>query len=759
LGLLKSLPPRATKQSDAQAVSKASRTQTVAPTVKGGKGIFSTIATVISVVNTKLGKYKDRYVLLREEQEVRDYFDAIIQAGIAGIDTETSSKDPMTCALAGVCLYTPGQKPAYIPLHHVSYITGVETSGQVDEAVVIECLKKCNAAGVKWIYHNAKFDMRVIWNKLHVYMTVFWDTYQAARCLNENELSNELKELHLKYCKSDDKEALTFDKLFEGIPFTHIPISTGYLYAAGDPLKTFELYEYQKQYLNRMRLPGPYNVFRNIEIPLIPVVADMEDTGVCLDLEFAKVLSEKYHKIMQEREANYVKVLEMYKPEIDAFRKLNPGVKLDEPINANSPKQLAALLYDILNLKSPDKDKPRGTGEEILTALKHPLSKAIMDVRETAKLLSTYIDKMPEILNPNDGRLHCNYNQYGADTGRFSSSDPNLQNIPSHNKEIRKMFSSSEGYVLISCDFSQQEPRTLAHCSGDPELIQRYAEGKDIYAWIASSIYNKPYDDCKEKFPDGTDNPEGKKRRDSVKCIILGIMYGRGVRSIAEQLGISTKEAQSIIDKFYKAFPKVKEWMDNIIKRAKETGYVETVWGRKRRLPDVQLPPYEFSYVGEQSPNFDPLAFDDQTATSDEVDEVTQRYYIKKLKDTWKAADRRAIIAEAYKQGIRIKDNGGYIAEAERQCINSIIQGSSADMSKLAMIAIFNDEQLRKWKYKMLIPVHDEIIGECPVEYAKQCAERVSMLMINAAKERISVPMKCDAEITKVWYGEEVEVA
>ena len=195
-------------------------------------------------------------------------------------------------------------------------------------------------------------------------------------------------------------------------------------------------------------------MFMNIEMPIIDVIADMEDTGITLDIEFAKQLSEKYHKQLNEQEASVYNIINNYKDKIDAYKKRNPDNKLSEPINISSPTQIAILLYDILGLVSPDKNKPRGTGEEILLALNHPLSQVILDYRGTQKLLSTYIDKMPQIVNTKTGKIHCSFNQYGAKTGRFSSDNPNMQNIPSHNKEIRKMFGARDGYALVGSDFS-----------------------------------------------------------------------------------------------------------------------------------------------------------------------------------------------------------------------------------------------------------------------------------------------------------------
>ena len=198
-GLLKSLPPRSTRKADAAAVSRASKTVAVTPTVKGGKSVYDRISTIVAVVNTKLGKYADEYELLRNEADVVDYFNAIIEYGKGAIDTETTSLDPITTTLVGVCLYVPGRKPAYIPMNHVSYVTGVLSANQVSGEVVSSCLKRCEEAEVKWVFHNAKFDIRVCKNQLGVELTPWWDTQLAGSCLNENE-SHRLKDLHLKYC-------------------------------------------------------------------------------------------------------------------------------------------------------------------------------------------------------------------------------------------------------------------------------------------------------------------------------------------------------------------------------------------------------------------------------------------------------------------------------------------------------------------------------------------------------------------------------
>lgn len=453
MGLFKNLPVRSSKESDAKLIKKANAVSTLSFSSKGGVSLSQKIDEINATVLTKFAKYKDKFSLLRTEEEVVDYFDKIAQKGMASIDTETTSLDPITCTIAGVCLYTPGEKPAYIPLNHISYVTGAKVSNQVDVKVVKECLEKCNEKGVKWVFHNAVFDIRVIVNQIGCRLEAYWDTLIAACCLDENE-SHRLKDLHLKYCPTGETESLNFGTLFDGVTSVVVPVSTFFLYAAGDAIKTWELMEFQKKYLNEDYLPGPYKVYTEIEIPIISVVVDMEERGVCIDKEFAKNLSEKYHKILEEQERKVYAVIEQYRDLIEQYKIRNPKNILSEPIGINSPKQLAVLLYDIIGLKSPDKKSPRGTGEPILLLMDSPLVKPLLEYRGTIKLLSTYIDKLPGSVCEKTGRIHARFNQYGAKTGRFSSDSPNLENIPSHNDEIRKMFVARTGYALISSDFS-----------------------------------------------------------------------------------------------------------------------------------------------------------------------------------------------------------------------------------------------------------------------------------------------------------------
>ena len=745
------------KSSDKDIVKKSKTATTRTSIRSGGNNLAAQIQSIVAMANMRLANHVDDYIIIRTKEELKNYLDLAKENGECALDTETTGLNPLLVDLVGVCLYTPGKKAAYIPINHKSYITGAKVKDQLTEQEVSEILGSYLDC-IKWIFHNAKYDIRVCRHTLGVDIKPYWDTMLAGYCIDENE-SHRLKDLHLKYCDSKDTESLTFDALFKGVTFDMIPISTAYLYAAGDAIKTYELMKYQQTLLNRRVLAGPYNVFMNIEMPLISVVADMEDRGVCLDFDVCQNLHEKYHKIREERQKQADEAIAMYKEQIDNYKMKNPNHKLSDPISLSSPTQLAILFYDILGLESPDKKAPRGTGEEILKHFakgkEKNLCEAILGMRNVDKLLGTYIDKMPEIALK-DGRVHASYNQYGAKTGRFSSQDPNLQNIPSHNKEIRQMFKAQDGYVLIGADYSQQEPMVTAHLSDDKKMQDAFINGRDIYSTIAALAFHKSYEECREFREDRTVNPAGKERRTQAKSIVLGILYGRQIPSIAEQLGVSTKEAQAIYDKVIASFPALGRFIEDSQNMARNEGYVTTAWGRRRHLTDMQLEPYEFSYNGNVT-NFDPLAFGQNVSL--EVPKKTKENYIKQLNKAYGWQKKNAIIQNALSQGIKIKDNGGFIAQAERQCVNARVQGSAADITKLAMIEINNDPIMKELDFHLLIQVHDEVIGECPEENAKQAGERLSYLMRTAPSKVIKLPFRCDCDFTRNWYGESLEIS
>ena len=589
-------------------------------------------------------------------------------------------------------------------------------------------------------------------------MFCWWDGYIAQRLLDENNKNNSLKGLWDKYVNKGKDKSHTFSELFAGIPFTMIPVDVAYLYAANDPMITYELAEFQRPFLTDTEVCREYElqdvakIFHELEMPLVPIVSEMEDTGVFLDLEVQQKLSEKYNKLMSEAAVEFEETLSLYESEIEEYRiKQGSSCKLPEKINPASPEQLSILLYDIMKLPPVSKKKPRGTGEEILEQFDNPLVTALLKFRKASKLVSTYVDKFPKIINAKTGRIHARFNQLGTITGRFSSDDPNLQNIPSHAKDIRKMFKASDGYVMLSCDYSAQEPRLTVHLAQDEKGIQAYIDGKDLYAEIASLAFNVPYDDCLEFRPDGTHNPEGKERRSRAKAILLGINYDKGIPAIADDLHISKKLAQEIYDAVLNAFPKLKTFREESRQMARDLGYVTTAWGRKRRLPDIQLDTYEFYWKDGVSKDYDPLADDEDQNT--EVPEEIVTYYWNKLAGCKSFKQHQAVIEEANNEGIKVVDNRMKIADATRMCVNARVQGSAADLTKFAMLSISRCEELKQLGFRLLIQVHDEIIGECPEENKIRCAELLSECMINAAS--LSVPLKCDVEITKCWYENE----
>lgn len=759
------IPKRSTKEKELALAKKSSSIQKATPTIKGGGSIISRIQTIQALVETKLGKYKDEYIIIRDETTLIDYIDVCIENGIISLDTETTGLDPLLDEIVGICIYTPGEKGAYIPINHVSYITLERTSNQLDIDFLNEQFTRLYDNEVESIMFNAKFDIRFMRNKVgvkNIYCT--WDSYLAQRCLNENEPHNGLKLLHEKYVLNGEGDAWSFGDLFKNIPFSYIPIKTAYLYAARDPVITYELYDYQRKYLkedtDREDLKNVYWVFKNIEMPCISVVADMEDTGIEFDFDYNNKLKEKYHNLLEDRENEFHKLCDMYSDEIQKYRdKLGSNCKLDNPINIKSSTQLATLLYDIMGCEIPvdkkTKKEVRSTNEETLKSMDNPIAKAILDYREFSTIVSTFIDKLPECVNPNDGRIHCQFNQYGARTGRFSSENPNMQNIPSHNKEIRQMFKATDGYVLMSADYSQQEPKVMTMMCQDPKMIKAYQEGKDLYAEIASLSFNTTYENCLEFRPDGTTNSDGKNRRSQAKSILLGVLYGRGVPSIAEQLGTTTKKAQTIKDSVMKGFPAIEKFEQDSLRMAEELGYVTTLWGRKRRLPDLQLDEFEFKWKDGVPQDNDVLDFDEEIDYNVPIE--TQKKYIRLLSQA-RFGEKRKIFEKANAEGIWIIDNGAKIADAQRQCVNARIQGSAADMSKLAMIKIGNDKILKELGFRMLVPVHDEIIAECPKENAKECVERFSQLMSEAPGEKFTIPIKCDVDVSECWYGERVEI-
>lgn len=431
-----SVSRRAGREQDSSIVKSLNtvKKSKMSTTVKGG-GLLGQINIIKATVEKNLGKFKDDYEIITTKERLKEYIDICIANDMISIDTETTGLDPMLDKIVGLCLYTPNEKAVYVPINHVSYVTGIKADNQLSESDVADILQDIVTMDTYVVMFNAKFDIRVIRNQLGVYIDCDWDCYLAAKLMNENEESHGLKALHKKYVLNDKGDAFSFDALFKGITADKIPINSFYLYAAHDAIITYELYQYQKQYLYydgtqskdaRNGMNGVSWVFFNIEMPCVKVVCDMEDNGIKFDFGYQQKLSEKYNQLLEEKKNEFYKVCSVYDGEIEKYKQKNLNHKLDTPINIGSPTQIAILLYDILQIEPPEPKSPRGTGEAILQKIDNPIAKAILDYRELSKLVSTYIDKLPECVNPKDGRIHCSFNQYGARTGRFSSENPKL---------------------------------------------------------------------------------------------------------------------------------------------------------------------------------------------------------------------------------------------------------------------------------------------------------------------------------------------
>lgn len=426
-------------------------------------------------------KLKDM-ALVRDKETISTYVNKCVDNGIVAVDTETNGLNRVDGEIAGICLYTPGEKGIYIPVGHKSYMTNIVLNNNVDKDFMREMFIKMNNSNIKYILHNAKFDLHILHWMIGVDIVPYWDTMIASHLLNENERHG-LKALWQKYCatESETQQAASFNTLFKGLEFNKIPPEIGYMYASFDPIMTYQLYQFQADYLE---LDGIYcksrgleliaDVFRNIEMPLIKVVFDMEVQGVQIDTKLADKLKEKYtaymNRALDSFKSKVAKLVEdgafdtLRVKHPDKYTKLCVNGMVD--VNIASNQQLSILFYDILKIQPPDPANPRGTGEDILKRMDSDLVSDVLEYRGMSKLLSTYIEAIPSKIAKADGKLHANFNQVGTSTGRFSSDEPNLQNIPSKKKklhdgtvidaghDIRQMFIAGDGYVIVGGDFS-----------------------------------------------------------------------------------------------------------------------------------------------------------------------------------------------------------------------------------------------------------------------------------------------------------------
>lgn len=427
-------------------IDKPKKSTTTVVSKKSSKkvDVNSQLQEITKKVYEILGVYKDRTQVIRTRAELTSYIDAAIDNGIIAIDTETNnSLQPVICKLMGPCIYTPGQKNAYIPINHVNKDTRERLEWQLTESDIFEEFSRLD--NIPIVMHNGKFDYQVIKCTTGKQLKVYWDTMIAAKILDENELSAGLKQQYIE--KIDPSiEKYSIDHLFEDIEYAIVDPEVFALYAATDAFMTYELYKWQLKKFKQPEHDRIFKLFLDVEMPVLEVAAEMELTGVSIDMEYAERLSRKYHDKLDKLQNRVNAELSKYDDTIKKWRsteeanfhpeKVNKAgekvygksksEQLEDPVNLTSPTQLAILIYDILKHPVVDKDKPRGTGEDILLKIKLDLCDLILEQRGLLKIINTYVDKLPQCVCKETGKLHAHFNQLGAGTGRFSSSDPNL---------------------------------------------------------------------------------------------------------------------------------------------------------------------------------------------------------------------------------------------------------------------------------------------------------------------------------------------
>lgn len=501
-----------------------------------------------------------RYEMVTDEAALERWLDTLKAAELFAFDSETSSLDYMRAEIVGVSFAVEPGEAAYVPLAH-DY-PGVPA--QLDRAAVLERLRPLleDAAKAKLGQH-LKYDANVLLNHGIALRGIRHDTMLESYVLNSTATRHDMDSLAERYL---DRQTIHYEdvagKGAKQIPFAQVAVEDACRYAAEDADITLCLHRTLWPQLERE--PGLRAVYEAIEIPLVPVLSRIERTGVLVDV---------YKLAEQSRE------LELRMAEVEAEAQTVAG----ETFNLGSPKQIQTILYDKLGLPVIKKT-PTGqpsTDESVLQDLAETfeLPRLILEYRSLSKLKSTYTDKLPQQVNPRSGRVHTSYHQAVAATGRLSSSDPNLQNIPVRTEEgrrIRQAFIAPPGHQLLAADYSQIELRIMAHLSGDANLLAAFAEDTDVHRATAAEVFGVPLEEVT------------LNQRRSAKAINFGLIYGMSAFGLAKQLGIQQKLAQGYIDLYFTRYPGVRAYMDSTRESARERGYVETLFGRRLHVPDIQ---------------------------------------------------------------------------------------------------------------------------------------------------------------------------
>ncbi len=598
---------------------------------------------------------RSQYEIVLDENSFNQWLECIRSAKISAFDTETTDLDAMKARLVGLSLCVEAGKACYIPLAH-QYLDAPE---QLDKQWVLQQLKPwLESSEHRKVGQNLKYDMKVLANEgislNGIYEDTMLESYVVNSIIGRHDM-NSLALRHLNHvCISFEDVA---GKGKKQLRFDEIALEQAGPYAAEDADITLRLHHVLQPLVEEHA--SIQKLYRTIEMPLVPLLAQIERNGVLIDANALGLQSQQIGKRLTELEREAYEI---------AGKEFNLG----------SPKQLQQILFEELGIpviKKTPKGQP-STAEEVLheLALDYPLPKLLLEYRSLSKLKSTYTDKLPLQINPATGRVHTSYHQAITATGRLSSSDPNLQNIPIRTEEgrrIRHAFIAPQGYKLIAADYSQVELRIMAHLSQDEGLLTAFSKGEDVHTATAAEVFDIPPEEV------------STEQRRHAKAINFGLIYGMSAFGLAKQLGIQRDEAQHYIHRYFARYPGVEAYMENIKIQAREQGFVETLMGRRLYLPQINA------------------------------------------------------------------RNGLHRQAAERTAINAPMQGTAADIIKLAMLNIDNWIKQEKLPLKVIMQVHDELVFEVPESQANELAEQIKTKMSQAVE--LSVPLIVEAGIGDNW--------
>lgn len=577
----------------------------------------------------KMAKYS--FITVTTKAQLTDLCYQLREHKAFAVDTETTGLDAMNDPMVGLSLCYKEGHAYYVPFGHIT------DDVQLSKDAVVAALKPIfEDASIKKYLHSTKFDQHVLAASGLYLNNVAFDSYIAASLLLKDWQSVGLKKLSLLYF---DEPMLTFDDVVKQNKykdFSYVPLELATLYAAVDAHQTFKLKKVLDRQLQQEKFEA---LFQNIELPLTQILFKMEEEGIFLDAHLLKDLDIRIT-------ASIVAIEEEIRSLIGAH---------NWALNLNSPRQIEELLFVQLQLptqKKSAKGTAFSTDQEVLETLSslHPVPKLLLKYRELTKLKNTYIDALPNYINPKTGRIHTTYNQASVATGRLASYDPNLQNIPLESG-IRAAFKADEGCVFLSADYSQIELRVLAHLSQDKNLIQAFLSGHDIHAQTAAKLFDVPLEQVTNE------------QRQIGKRINFSILYGLTPYGLSKDLQISLKDAKQYIEKYFAQYPQVAIWMEKIIADTKHHGYVTTFWGRRRYIP-----------------------------------------------------------------GIHEKNRNIY-EEARRVAINTVAQGTAAEIMKLGMIALDKEFRAQKMGAKMVLQIHDELLISIPKNEQQQAEQLVKRVL------------------------------